>query len=189
MPAVGGVETSFRMGLPLRTILSAGNYFLSQHLVRDAGEAVLLLDEGGNLHPGGRIEQGSAGIASHADGDVRLEVADDLPGQGDAPEHPERHLEVIDDVLEVQLALHPYDREAHNLIPRRRDFLHLHLAAGADEEDFRVGVEFLELVRDGYGREDVSARAASADDGAYRSILHNLSGLVSGPGCPGYPGR
>ena len=66
----------------------------------------------------------------------------------------------------VRMALHPDDREADDPVARGRDLFHLHLAGGTDEEDLRVRVQFLQLVRDRDGREDVSARAAAADDGA-----------------------
>ena len=137
-----------------------------QHLVRQAGEAVLLLDEGGNLHPGRGEEQGSAGIAAYADGDVRPELADEFLRHRHAPEHPERHLDIVDDVLQVQLALHAHDRETDDPVAGRRDFFHLHLAGGPDEEDLRFRIQFLQFVRNRDGREDVPSRAAAADDGS-----------------------
>ena len=139
---------------------------LPEELVRQAGEAVLLLDEGGDLHPRRSPEQGRARVAAHADDDVRLELPDELFRHRHAFQHSERHLEVVDDVFQVQLALHPDDREADDLVAGGRHLLHFHLAGGADEEDFRVRVQFLQFVRDRDGREDMAARAAAADDGA-----------------------
>ena len=152
---------------------------LPEQFVRQAGEAVLLLDQGGDFHSRRGPEQGGAGVAAHADDDVRLEFADELLRHRHALQHPEGHLDVVDDVLQVQLALHPDDGEADDPVAGRRHLLHLHLAGGADEEDFRVRVQFLQFVRDRDGREDVSARAASADDGSQWFILHSLGR------CPG----
>ena len=89
-------------------------------------------------------------------------------------QHPEGNLDVVDDVLHVQLALHADDRKADDPVAGGRDLLHLHLAGGADEEDLRLRIQFLQFVRDRNGGEDVSSRPAAADDGAYGLILHIL---------------
>ena len=87
-------------------------------------------------------------------------------------------LAVVDYVLEVQLALEALDREPHDLVAGRRHLLHFHFAFCSDEQDFGFRIEFLKLVGDADGREDVPSRAATADDGAYLLIFHSLLHLV-----------
>ena len=112
----------------------------------------------------GRPEQGSAGIAAYADGDVRFESVNDLAGLADGRKHFERDLDVIDQVLQVELSLQAHDGQPDNLVTGRRDLFHLHLAFRTDEKDLTLGVEFLEFVRDRDGREDMSPGASAADD-------------------------
>ena len=145
---------------------------LAEHLVGHAGEAVLLLDQRRDMQLGGGLQQGSAGIAADADGDVGLEVADDFPRLAEAGEQLERHLDVVEEVAERQLALESRHGEADDLVARGGHLLHLHLAVGADEEDFVLRAEFPELVGDGHGREDVASRAAAADDDSKGFVLH-----------------
>ena len=84
----------------------------------------------------------------------------------------ERNTGIVDQVLQAELALHAHDGEADDAVTRRRDLFHLHLAFGADEEDFRCGIQFLQLVGDGDGREDVSSRPSAADDGSDGFVFH-----------------
>ena len=78
----------------------------------------------------------------------------------------------------AELPLETLDGEAHYLVAGSRHLFHLHLALGSDEEDFGLGIEFLEFVCDADGREDVTSCAAAADDGAYLLIFHSLLHLV-----------
>ena len=139
---------------------------LPEDLVGQSGEAVLLLDQGGDVLARGLPEQGRAGIASHADGDVGAEVVEDAAGPAQAFRHLEGDAQIALDVRPVELALQSGDGEPFDLVACRGDFLHLHLAFGSDEEDFRLRIDFLELAGDRDGREDVAARAAATDDDA-----------------------
>ena len=76
--------------------------------------------------------------------------------------------------MEIQLALQSDNRQSYDLVARCRYLFHLHLAFSAHEQDFAVGVEFLHLVGNGYGREDVPSRTASAyDDSQCFVLFHN----------------
>ena len=147
---------------------------LCEHLVGKPCEAVLLLDERGNSLRGSLPEQGGAGESAHADCYVRFEFIYQAPGHPLALEHKEGDLDVVDYVLQVQLALQAAYGKAGNLVSGRRDLLHFHLPLRAYEEDFGLGIEFLEFVRDADGGEDVPSRAASADYGSYLLIFHLL---------------
>ena len=96
--------------------------------------------------------------------DVGAEFVDHASGLAQAGGHLAGDLQVVAGVLQCELSLQADHRQADDLIARRRDLLHLHLAFGTDEEDLGLGIHFLELVRDRDGREDVPARAAAADD-------------------------
>ena len=138
----------------------------AQDLVGQPGKAVLLLDQGGNVPARGLPEQGGAGIAAHAHGDVRLEAVDDLAGLAQAARHLGGDAQVVADPFPVQLALEPGDGQAHDFVAGGRDLLHLHPPFGADEEDFGLRIGFPEFAGDRDGGEDVAARAAAADDDA-----------------------
>ena len=145
---------------------------LSEDLVGESGKSVLLLDQRRNSHPGGRPEQGSAGIAAHADGDVRLEFADNPARLAHASEHLEGCLDVIDDILPVQLSLESHNGESDDFIAGSRHFLHFHLAFGTDEKDFALRVEFPHLVGNRDGRENMPSRAAAADNDPNLPVFH-----------------
>src|SRR5574344_921298 len=76
---------------------------------------------------------------------VRLEAVDYLPGPAYTFQYLERHLYVIQYVMQVELALKPYYRKAGDLESGSRDFLHLHLPFSPDEQDFGFRIDFPEL--------------------------------------------
>ena len=152
--------------------------FLGQDLVGQSGETVLLLYEGGNALARGCPEQGSAGVSAHSDGYVGFEVLDYARLFVEALDEFEGDLDVVLDIGPVQLALESDHGQAHDGIARRGHFLHLHLAVCAHEKYLGVRVEFLELVCNGYGREDVSSRASSADYCTQWSVFHILIVLI-----------
>ena len=61
--------------------------------------------------------------------------------------------------------------QTDNLITGIGHTLHFHAAFCTYEQDFRIRTQFLNRVGNGYGRENVSARAATADDNARFVVL------------------
>ena len=120
----------------------------AEDAVGHPGEAVLLLDERGDPLAGGLPEQGGAGVSAHADGDVRAESVDHASGLVQAGGHLVGNLQVVFGILQGELALQAHHRQSDNLIARRGNLFHLHLAFGTDEEDLGLRIHILELVRD-----------------------------------------
>ena len=161
-----------------------------QFLVGESREAVLLLDHRRDAEPGGCVKEGSAGISSYSHRHVRLEILDYPLRLPDAGKDFERNLYVVDNILEIQLPLKSYDRQADDLVACRRDLLHLHLAIRTHKQYLRFGIEFLQLACDGNGREYVSSRAAAADYDSQCFVIHNIiSSCHPQACCPGRPGR
>ena len=134
----------------------------AEFLVGKPGESVLLLDKRRDVHPCRGPEQGSAGIASDSDRDLRLEFLYDSLCLEQAGYNLEGHAQVVEYVLQIEPALQTHDRQSNDPVARRRHFLHLHLALGPDEQDLGLGILLLQFVRDRDGREDVTSCAASA---------------------------
>ena len=144
----------------------------AEHLVGQAGKAVLLLDEGGNPHCCGGPEQGSAGISAHAHCDFRFELPDELTGLAYAAEVPGRHQQVVRHVAESELTLQSDYRQTYDTEALCRDFFHFHLALGSHEENLGFRIHLHELLGDGDRREDMSPGAASTDDYPEFPISH-----------------
>ena len=144
---------------------------LCEHLVGYAGKSVLLLDQAGDFHAAGRPQEGSAGISAHANCHIGLELLNQTTCLAHAGKHLEGHLDVVPDVLQGKLPLHPHDGKAYYFETFGRDFFHLHLALRPNEEKLRIRVQLLQFMADGYGREDVPSRAAAADYGPYGFVL------------------
>ena len=159
---------------PLHTLVRHADAtgFLPHDLVGEPGKTILLLDERRDAFAGCLPQQGSGSVSAYADGDIGLELVQDSAGLADALEHFERHLQVVHNVVQVELALQPQDRQAHNLVAGCGHLLHLHLTFCTDEKDLRVRIQFLELVGDGNGREDVPARSAAADNHPKCLVFH-----------------
>ena len=149
-----------------------------ENLVSEAGETVLLLYQGRYSLACRLPQQGSGGVSADSDSYVRLEFVYHLAGLAQACGQFERQLEVFGDVLGAEFALEPRHRQAHYAVAPGRDFLHLHLALGSDEEYLRLRVDLLKFVGDGYGREDVPSRASAADDDSQFLIFHNRRHLA-----------
>ena len=121
-----------------------------------------MIFQGGDAGQGARLQHGAAGIAAHAHGRLRAKLTDD------AARLPLAAQQLGDDgdVLPQVPAVKSGHGQADDAVARVGHALHLHAAFGADEEDVRIGAQGLQRVGDGDGGEDVSARAASADDDA-----------------------
>ena len=61
--------------------------------------------------------------------------------------------------------------QADNLVAGIGYTLHFHASFCTYEQDFRIRTQFLNRVGNGYSRENVSARAATADDNARLVVL------------------
>ena len=81
-----------------------------------------------------------------------------------AGKHLERHLNVIQNIVQGEFALQSGHRQTNNPISCCRHLVHLHFPLRSDEQYFVVRVYFLEFVGDGNGGEDMSSGTASADD-------------------------
>ena len=140
---------------------------LGEHLVGQARERVLLLQEAGDTLVRSTPEQRTAGIATHAHRHVGLELLQDVARLPDAFQH----LEGEGEVLERERTLQSGHGQADDLVARRGHALHLHLSFGADKENLRFGAELLDRMGNRQGGEDVSAGSAAADDDS-GIILH-----------------
>ena len=150
-----------------------------QNLVRHAGIGVLLLDDGRHPHALGGPQHRRARIAAEAHHHVGPEGADDVAGLADAPQH----LEGDQQVVPLQTALQPGNRQPDDAVAQRRDLLHLHLALGADEEQFDLLAEAApERLGHSHGRIDMTARAAARKNNAFHRIA--FAAAVRGPEGP-----
>ena len=123
-------------------------HLVPEFLVGQSGKAVLLLYQGRNTEFRGCHQQGSARVASHSNGYLRLELFDQLAGLADTGQHPERHAQAIHDILDCQLPLESRNRQADDLVTCRGHLLHLHLAFGSHEKDLRLRIDLLKFVGD-----------------------------------------
>ena len=115
-------------------------HLLGEHLVGEAGESVLLLDQAGHLLGRCLAQQGSAGESAHADGDIGLELVYEFCRHALALEHQEGNLYIINDVAPVQLPLQALDGQADDLVTGCGHLLHFHLAFRSHEEDLGLGI-------------------------------------------------
>ena len=104
------------------------------------------------------LEHGTAGIASHTDGDIGLEVLEDAARHAHALEQAGNHLEIAQQVLAVKAA----HRQTDNLIAGGRHFFHFHTALGSHKQDIGLGITTAHLVGDRQSGEDMTSSAATA---------------------------
>nr|DAF45609.1 MAG TPA: hypothetical protein [Siphoviridae sp. ctBLh2] len=127
-------------------------------LVRDPRIGVLLLDDGRHVHALGRPQHRGAGISAEAHHRIGPEVADRPPRQAQRAQHLERHGQVVP----VQAALQPRNRQAHDPVTQCRDLLHLHLSLGPHEEELDLVAQTpFERLGNRYGRVDMASRTAA----------------------------
>ena len=136
----------------------------AKQLVGKAGKAVLLLQQGRDAHLLGCLQQRSAGISAYAYGNLGLEFLQYFLGLARTGHQLEGYLQVVYYIAQVQLALKAHYGQAYNLVSCGRHLVHFHLALGAHEKNLGLRVGFLEGVCNGYGREDMTSRAAAADN-------------------------
>ena len=141
--------------------------FLGKQFVGDTCIGVLLLYQGRHSHHSRRFQGRAAGIAAHAYCHLRTELLDDAARFPLAACQFHQYGKVLPQVLAVE-ARHG---QADNLVAGIGYTLHFHAAFCTYEQDFRIRTQFLNRVGNGHGRENVSARAATADDNARLVVL------------------
>ena len=110
-----------------------------EHLRRQAGYGVGLMHDGRNAELRRRLEHGVAHIAARADGDIGLEVLNDLARVLRRLPRIVQRAEVVRDLRGLEAAVDIRDLHGHDIIARTRNKVRLHLAVCADEEDAAVG--------------------------------------------------
>ena len=98
------------------------------------------------------------------------------------PRQPYRsqHLEGNEQVAPLQPPLQPRDREPDDAVAQRRDLLHLHLALGADEEQFDlVAQPPFQRLGDRHGRVDMTARTAARKNDFFHIIIVSQDSIFS----------
>ena len=135
--------------------------FLCQHLIGNAGECVLLVNGAGNAHMRRSVENRSCHIAACADGNVRLELFQDLLGTVLGCCQIIRRPAVPLDVLPVQLALKSGNVHGLQGIACRRDKASLHAVRRSHKEELCRGVMLFDNGCNGERRVDMTARAAA----------------------------
>ena len=116
--------------------------------------------QGGNAHACCHVERRSAGIASHAHGHIGLEVAQNFLGHASALHDFEEYGYVLQRVLAVEAG----NGQPLDGVACCRHALHFHASFSAYKEYLAVGAQLAYSIGNGYGRKDVSSRAATADD-------------------------
>lgn len=154
---------------PFHTLIchADASCMFSENLVGQSGKSVLLLNQSGDAHPACLPEQGRACISAHADGDVRPEVPDDFSCQREAF----HYFEGQGEIRQSQLSLKPGHRQSDYSVSCRRNLFHFHASLRSYEQDFRVGIDFLELACNRECRENMSSRTSSADNHPQRPIF------------------
>ena len=142
-------------------------HLLRQELVGHPGIGVLLLYQAGNAHGGTLVESGATGVASHAYGGHGAELAYDTLGHSLALPYLEKHGNILEQVFPVESA----DRQSHDFVTGVGHALHFHSALGSYKEYFGCGLQLFYGIGNRNGREDVSSRAATADDNS-QWIVH-----------------
>ena len=145
---------------PLHTVVGHANllHVGGEFAVGEAGVGVLLLNQAGDAHLGGRHQKGGAGIAPDSHSHVGLEVAQYAAGLYNAGQNLERKHQI----LKRKLALQARHGKAYNLVARLGHALHLHFALGPYKQYLAFGILCPEGVSNGNRRENVAAGAASA---------------------------
>ena len=149
-------------GLRLREGQEDGLGHRGQHLGRDAGEGVLLVQEDRDAHLLRLADDRAGDIAAGADGHIRPEVPHDLrrpvPGKGE----PVGRLDVVGDVPGEEAAVKTGDFNMGDRIPLLRDHRVLHIPRHRRKQEFRAGVELCQLPGDGDRGVDMAPGTASS---------------------------
>ena len=132
--------------------------FGRQQLVGHSGIGVLLLQQGGDALFLSLLEHGTAGITANADGDIGLEILEDITRQAHALEQPRQDRHIAQQVLAVKTA----HGQADDIIARSGHFFHFHSSLGTHKQDSCFRVTAAHLVGNRQGREDVASRTAAA---------------------------
>ena len=146
----------------LHSVVSHTNLIgpLGQQLIGHSGIRILLLYQCGDSHRLGHIQRGTAGIASYSHGRHRPEITDNLPRHPAAFPNLEKHGNILQQMLAVETA----NRQCLDRITGSRNTLHLHPPFGSDEQYLGFRMLRFDGIRNGHGREYMSARSSSAHD-------------------------
>ena len=141
---ISGEDDSVSREEPFHIVICHANLqgLFSYDLVGQTGKSVLLLNECRHSESSGSPEKGSACITTHSDGNIRLELADQLLGHADALEHLERKSKI----RKGEFSLKSSNRQAHDLVACSRHLLHLHSSVSTDKKNLGLRVKFLEFV-------------------------------------------
>ena len=141
-----------------------------QQFVGQAGVAVLLLNQGWHAHTLSSAQQRAACVAAHAHHGVRLELADDAAALEKAHKQFRQKHQVFADGATLQAG----NGQAHNLESGSRNLFHFHTVVRAHKQNLCRRVAPLDGSRYRDGREDVSARSATAN---YVAFLFHIIGF------------
>ena len=119
-------------------------YFLCQHLVGDTGECVLLVNGTGNPHAGCGVEDRSCHIAAGANGNVRLELLQDLLGTVLRSCQIVHRLTVPANIFQRQLPLKACHMHGFHRIPRRRHQTCFHAVGRSHKQELCGRVMFFD---------------------------------------------
>ena len=137
---------------------------LGQELDGDAGEGVLLVEEGGDMELLGLHDNGAAEVPAGADDGVGAEVLEDFPGLVVRCEDVGNGFQIVGNVAGSKSPVEARHPDVGHGVARLGDQGVLHAAGIGDEQELRVGLMGLDLIGNGDGGIDVPAGAAACQD-------------------------
>ena len=157
-----------------------------QHLGRQAGYGVGLVDSGGNPHLGGGFHQRIAGIAPGTHHRVGPEGPENGPGLPRSPYEVAHGDEVVLDLRGLERAVEAGDMDGLEVIARLGHQVLFQSPLRADEQNLRLGVLFQGQLRQGNRGIHMPRRpSAGKNDPLHRSWHSKL--LPSNNACGGVP--